>query len=137
MTPYQKKKNSCINVQSQHNTNNNDQVKLMCNMTILTDKCLESNHTDIIRAAIIDMVSWDKNIMIAVQVKILSYQDLAGKIIEIYLAAVQGAPFVFDTLRTISRKLSALQDVKERPDIIGRANMTALQECAEILLSTG
>lgn len=105
----------------------------MCNMTMLTDKCLESNYPDIIRAVIIDMVSWDKNIMIAVQVKILSYQYLAGKIIEIYLAAVQVAPFVFGTLRTISKKLSALQDIKKRPDIIGSANMTALLGTAHVL----
>lgn len=60
-----------------------EQVKLMWDTTILTDKCLESNRIDITFVyksrqewILIDFtIPWDKNI---VKVKIESYRNLAG-----------------------------------------------------------
>lgn len=73
----------------------NEQVNLMWDITILTDKFLGSSLPDLTLVhmssyewILIDiMVPWDKNIVKAEQVKTLKFQDLTEQIIKMYQAA--------------------------------------------------
>ena len=119
----------------------NENVKVLWDMTFYTDKRLQHNRPDISifdkkkrTWKLIDVaVPYDTNILSTEIVKVERYQDLTFEIERLYKTPAKVIPIIIGSLGTISSNLKPALDELEMSDILGSIQLTAILGSAHIL----
>ena len=119
----------------------NDQVKLVWDGSIVTDRRIPQNRPDI-TLVLKDKHQWllvdvavpdDRNIVTTETWKIERYQELAFEVGRIHQVKVVVVPLVIGALGTVLKDFAKWQEYLGIPDITGSTLMTALLGTSHIL----
>ena len=119
----------------------NDQVKLMWDGTIVTDRRVPHNRSDITLVLkekhqwlLVDVAELDdRNVVTTEAWKVERYQELAFEVGPIHQVKVLVVPLVIGALGTVWKDFAKWQEYLGIPDITGSAQITALLGTSHIL----